>query len=408
MTPYRSPLLRALGNLGLLLLAVTALRVTPVFGEVPAPKPDYDTLTRTGFEHFYSLEYDQAIHDFKKALEARPEEPRAMNHLLEAVLFQQLHKYNALDTRLYAKQGFVTSKQVPVDAATKKQLMDLADRAYQASEKRLKSNPKDVEALYDQGVTEGMRATYLVIVEHSWFTALRHALSARHDHEEVLRLKPEYTDAKTVVGAHNFVVGSLSMPVKAMAGVAGIRGDKKKGLEMLAEASKAGGETSSDARVALSLFLRREDRFEESLEVVRSLTHDHPRNFLFALEEGNLLRDLGRNSESLARIYKLINDCKQSKYPNAHLELAQYALGETLRALGQLPEALEAYQTAASASGGDSGYRQKALLGWGEVADLQARRQEAQTQYRAAIAVDSSTEEADAARKYLEKPFKGK
>ena len=377
-------------------------------GADPAAKPDYDSLTRSGFEHFYSLEYDQAIHDFQQALEARPDDAKAMNHLLEARLFQQLHKYNALDTRLYAKQGFVTSKQVPVDAATKKQLMDLADRCMQASEKHLKSNPKDVEALYDRGVTEGMRATYLVIVEHSWFSALRQALAARHDHEEVLRLKPDYIDAKTVVGAHNFVVGSLSMPVKAMAGIAGIHGDKKKGLEMLAEAAKAGGETSSDARVALALFLRREDRFQDSLDVVRSLTRDHPRNFLFALEEDNLLKDLGRNAEALARLRKLLNDCKQGKYPNAHIELAQYALGETLRAMGQLPEAREAYQTAANTSGGDNGYRQKAFLGWGEVADLQAKRQEAQTQYRAAIALDGSTEEADAARKYLDKPYKGR
>lgn len=407
MTPYRSPLLKALGNLGLFLFLVTVLRVTPVFGDIQASKPDFDSLTRSGFEHFYSLEYDQAIRDFKQALEARPDDSKAMNHLLEALLFQQLHKYNALDTRLYAKQGFVTSKQVPVDPATKKQILDLADRAYQASEKRLKSNPKDLEALYDRGVTDGMRATYLVIVEHSWFTALRHALSARHDHEEVLRLKPEYADAKTVVGAHNFVVGSLSVPMRAMAGVAGIRGDKKKGLEMLAEAAKAGGETSSDARVALALFLRREDRFQDSLDVVRSLTRDHPRNFLFALEEDNLLRDLNRNPEALARLRKLLNDCKQGKYPNAHLELAQYSLGETLRALGQLPEAMEAYQMAASA-GGDTSYRQKALLGWGEVADLQAKRQEAQTQYRAAIALDSSTDEADAARKYLDKPYRGK
>ncbi|MBZ5534175.1 MAG: hypothetical protein LAO20_22345 [Acidobacteriia bacterium] len=376
-------------------------------GLVQAPKPDYDALTRSGFEHFYSLEYDQAIRDFKQALEARSDDAKAMNHLLEAVLFQQLHKYNALDTRLYAKQGFVTSKQVPVDAATKKQLMDLADRCMEASEKRLRSNPKDVEALYNRGVTEGMRATYLVIVEHSWFSALRYALSARHDHEEVLRMRPSYSDAKTVVGAHNFVVGSLSLPVRAMAGVAGIRGDRKKGLEMLAEAANAGGETSSDARVALSLFLRREDRLQDSLEVVRSLTRDHPRNFLFALEEDNLLRDLGRNPEALSKLRKLINDCKQGGYPNAHLELADYSLGETLRALGQLPEALEAYRRAASA-GGDTGYRQKALLGWGEVADLQAKRQEAQTQYRAAIALDSSSEEAGAARKYLDKPYKGR
>ncbi len=407
MRPYRSPLLRALGNLRLLLFVVTVLRVTPALGLVQSPRPDYDALTRSGFEHFYSLEYDQAIRDFKQALEARSDDAKAMNHLLEAVLFQQLHKYNALDTRLYAKQGFVTSKQVPVDAATKKQILDLADRCMEASEKRLRSNPKDVEALYNRGVTEGMRATYLVIVEHSWFSALRYALSARHDHEEVLRLKPSYTDAKTVVGAHNFVVGSLSLPVRAMAGVAGIRGDRKKGLEMLAEAAHAGGETSSDARVALSLFLRREDRLQDSLEVVRSLTRDHPRNFLFALEEDNLLRDLGRNPEALGKLRKLISDCKQSIYPNAHLELAEYSLGETLRALGQLPEAREAYQRAAS-TGGDTNYRQKALLGWGEVADLQAKRQEAQTQYRAAIALDSSTEESDAARKYLQKPYTGR
>jgi tetratricopeptide (TPR) repeat protein len=142
--------------------------------------------------------------------------------------------------------------------------------------------------------------------------------------------------------------------------------------------------------------------------VVRSLTRDHPRNFLFALEEDNLLKDLGRNAEALARLRKLLNDCKQGKYPNAHIELAQYSLGETLRALGQLPEAQEAYQTAANTSGGDNGYRQKAFLGWGEVADLQAKRQEAQNQYRAAIALDGSTEEADAARKYLDKPYRGK
>ena len=386
---------------------VTALRVTPAFGQAPPAKPDLDALSRSGFEHFYSLEYDLAIRDFKQALDARPDDARTMNHLLAAYLFQQLHKYNALDTRLYAKQGFVTSKQVPLDAASKKQILDLADRAYQASDKRLKSSPKDLEALYDRGVTDGMRATYLVIVEHSWFAALRHALSARHDHEEVLKLKPEYSDAKTIVGAHNFVVGSLSVPMKAMAGVAGIRGDKKKGLEMLAEAAKAGGETASDARVALSLFLRREDRFEDSLEVVRALTRDHPRNFLFALEEDNLLRDLNRNPEALAKLRKLLNDCKQNKYPNAHLELAQYSLGETLRALGQIPEAQDAYRSAA-APGGDTGYRQKALLGWGETADLQGKRDEAQTQYRAAIALDSSTDEADAARKYLDKPFKGK
>ncbi len=87
-------------------------------------------------------------------------------------------------------------------------------------------DPRDVQALYSRGVTEGLRSSYQVIVEHAWFSALRNALAARHDHEEVLKLRPDWTDAKTIVGAHNFVVGSLSVPMKAMAGIAGIRGDK--------------------------------------------------------------------------------------------------------------------------------------------------------------------------------------
>jgi tetratricopeptide (TPR) repeat protein len=246
-----------------------------------------------------------------------------------------------------------------------------------------------------------------VIVEKAYFAGLRSALAARHDHEEVLKLRPDMADAKTVVGAHNFVVGSLTMPVKAMAGIAGIHGDKKKGLDMLAEAGRAGGETNVDARVALALFLRREGQFQESLNVVHSLTHDYPRNFLFALEEGNLLFDAGKYPESAASFRTVIAHCKENKYPSARVEVAQLYLGDSLRAEGKLQEAYQAY-TAASAPASIADIRQRALLSAGEVSDLLARREEALLQYRAAIALDGSSEDADTARKYLDKPYKGR
>src|SRR5260370_36897528 len=102
-----------------------------------------------------------------------------------------------------------------------------------ASDKRLTSKPKDCQALYSRGVTEGLRSTYLTIVEHSFWAALHSALAARHDPEEVLKLQPGFHDAETVVGAHNYVVGSLSVPAKAMAGIYGLRGDKNKGRETM-------------------------------------------------------------------------------------------------------------------------------------------------------------------------------
>jgi tetratricopeptide (TPR) repeat protein len=407
MTPYRSPRSGPAGNLVIALVLVTAFLVTPSRGVKDASKPDVEGLTRSGWDHFYSLEYDQAVADFQKVVNARPDDPIAINHLLDAVLYRELYRYNALDTRLYSKQGFLTSKQVPLTDTAKKQVKELTDRAFSLSDKRLKSAPKDVEALYARGTTEGIRATYLVIVEKAYFAGLRSALAARHDHEEVLKLHPEMADAKTVVGAHNFVVGSLSMPVKAMAGVAGIHGDKKRGLEMLAEAGRAGGETNVDARVALALFLRREGQFQEGINVVHTLMHDHPRNFLFALEEGNLLFDAGKYAESASAYRAVVGHCKENKFPAARVEVAQLYLGDSLRAEGKLQEAYQAYQEA-SAPGSIGDIRQRALLSAGEVSDLLARRGQAVLQYRAAIALDGSSEDADTARKYLDKPYKGR
>jgi tetratricopeptide (TPR) repeat protein len=408
MTPYRSPHFSLPGNLGLLLILVTVLGVTPSRGSRGPDKADYDALTRRGWDHFYSLEYDLALEDFERAFEARPDDAAAVNHVLDGVLYRELYKYNALDTRLYAKQGFINSKQVPVNSLVKQRLQDLTDRAMYLSDKRLKTNPEDLQALYNRGVTEGLHSTYLVIVEHAWFGALRSALSARRDHEKVLKMRPDWSDAKTIVGAHNFVVGSLTTPVKTMAGIAGIHGDKKKGLQMLAEAGKAGGESSTDARVALALFLRREGQFDQALDVVHTLTRDHPKNFLFALEQGGLLKEAARNREAAASLQKLLSACNEGKYPNAHLEMAYFTLGETLRAEGQLEAAVDSYEAAANTASDTPDYRQRALLAAGEVADMQAKRQEALVQYRAAIALDGSSEEAQTARKYLDKPYSGK
>jgi len=409
MTPYRHPIHRPPGNQVLALILVTVLGVTPFHALAAPDKPDLDALTRDGWNHFYSSEYDEALSDFEKVRQARPDDANALNHVLDAMIYRELYRYNALDTRLYSKQGFINSKQVPIDSSLKQRIKELTDESLALSDKRLKADPRDVQALYSRGVTEGLRSSYQVIVEHSWFSALRNALAARHDHEEVLRLRPDWADAKTIVGAHNYVVGSLTVPMKAMAGVAGIHGDKNKGLEMLAEAGRANGETSADARIALALFLRREDRFMDAVDVVRSLTRDHPRSFLFALEEANLLNAAGKMADAATLIDRLLNDCKEGKYPNPHLELAYYAMGESQRGQGKLPEALLYFQKSAAATTSSTlDYRQRALLAAGQISDLLSRREDAVGQYRAAIAIDANTEEAASARKYLFHPYTGR
>jgi hypothetical protein len=80
---------------------------------------------------------------------------RQRSIVLDAVLYRELYKYNALDARLYTRQGFIFSKQVPMDSAIKGGIKDLSERAWSLSDNRLKSNPRDAEALYNRGITEG-------------------------------------------------------------------------------------------------------------------------------------------------------------------------------------------------------------------------------------------------------------
>src|SRR6185369_7785000 len=206
-------------------------------------------------------------------------------------------------SELYAKEGFLKSKQYPSDPKTRDRINELTNRALALSEAKLKSNPNDVDALYQRGVTRGLRSTYTALVEKAWFSALRSAVGARHDHEKVLELQ------------HNYVIGSVSWAVKVAASMVGLSGSRKKGIEYLYEAANGGGEAAVDAKIALALFLRREERYQEAISLIDSLNISYPKNFLMALELANLYNAAGRGPEAIASYDKLLKNAEAGSYP---------------------------------------------------------------------------------------------
>ena len=78
-----------------------------------------------------------------------------------------------------------------------------------------------------------------------------------------------------------------------------------------------------------------------------------------------------------------------------------------MRAEGKLKEALQSFESAADSDTSPPDDRQRALLQAGEVSDLLAKRKQALVQYRAAIALNGTSEEAQLARKYLDRPYTG-
>ncbi len=180
-------------------------------------------------------------------------------------------------------------------------------------------------------MTRAQFAVYTGLVERAWFSALRNAVAARHDHEHVLEpsTAPDYVDAKMVVGTHNYVVGNLPWSIKVAAALAGLNGSRDKGLEYLREVAKTDGENSVDAKVLLSLFLRREHKYDEALDYMQELSSKYPGNHLFPTEVANLLRSAGRLEESEAAYRKVWQNGREGKYHNLHYEMAAWGLGES-------------------------------------------------------------------------------
>src|SRR5437879_1848607 len=49
-----------------------------------------DPLTKSGMSFLYNLEYDKAIADFERTMQAHPDDPYCVNHFLQALLLKEL------------------------------------------------------------------------------------------------------------------------------------------------------------------------------------------------------------------------------------------------------------------------------------------------------------------------------
>jgi tetratricopeptide (TPR) repeat protein len=388
-------------SLGLSSAAQANFRPVSISGSASRPA---DPLTSSAFDQFYNLEYPRAVESFQQILQRHPDDPFAVNHLLTTVLMRELYRMGAMNSGEYANDSFIGNTHHPADPKVKEQIQKLVERAEDLEEARLKANPKDVDALYARGVTRADFALYTALIERAWFSALRNAVGARRDHEQVLSLDPKYTDAKLVVGTHLYVLGSLPWSVKVAVAMVGLSGSKEKGIQYLYDVANSNGESRVDAKVVLAVFLRRERRYEESLKIIRSLSQEYPKNLLFALEEGNLLRAEGHNPDAAAIYRKVFEAGRSGHYPGLHYELAALSLGDLLRSQKNYRDAASAYRGVESVKDADSEYRQRAALSAGQMYDTMQERDSAVKQYQAVIGIDGKSQQADAARKCLEDP----
>lgn len=369
-----------------------------------------DPVVRDGYQHFYNLDYDIALSRFQQVLKAHPNDPMAVNYVLLGTLFRELYHQDLLDTTYYAHEHILTSKRATVfPASARQQIESLTAQAIALSDQRINANPNDKDAWFARGYAQGLHATFLVLADHSFVSAANQGRKSRNDHEHVLQLDRAYTDAEMAVGIQQFVIATMPRALRMLAGIAGFSGSKEKGLAMLRDAAEHGTVTSVESRIALSLFLRHDARYQDAVMVQKQLSGQYPHNFLFRVEVANLTKDEGNGPQAIALYKAVLADAEKKNYfIDARLQMAWFGLADTERGQNDFDGAAHAYLQAAAQLNCSEWMRKRAELFAGEMLDLLHLRDQALQQYQLAASPGIDQSQAEEARKYMKTPYPGK
>ena len=365
---------------------------------------------REAHEHFYNLDYEAALSRFEAIQSANPNNALATDYVLMVLIFRELYHQDLLDTTYYAHDNFLTSKRdVPVPDATRSRIEALTSSAIALCDRQIKANAGDKNAWFARGYARGMHAAFIALVDHSFVAAARQGLAARNDSEQVLKIDPNYADAKMAVGIQQFAVASLPRALRLLIGIAGVSGSKERGLDLLRDCGERGVVNHVECRTALSLFLRHDGRYPEALAVQHGLAEQFPRDYLFRLEEANLTKDRGDGSAAITTYKRVLDDAhKPGYFIDPRLQLAYFGLADTQRGQNDFSSAASNYMLAAAQPNCSDWLRKRAQLNAGQMYDLLRKRDVAIAQYQLASARGGDQTQAAAARAYMKTPYTGK
>lgn len=385
-----------------------------------AERARFEALRQGGIDALYNLDYEKAQKEFSEIARLYPDHPAGPQLLAARIWIKTLYESRRLQASLYSSKSFYSKGDDKVDPKIVSEFRLFTRQAKLLAESRLKKDPKDVEALDFLASTQGLKASFEEAVERRHLAALRDGSDAVDHHRQVLKLDPNFVDANLTVGLYEYVVGSLPLPIKLMAGVAGFRGSKKRGLAMLERVAKEGKWSRDDAKTLLIVLYTRERRHNDALAIARELSSKYPRNYLFRLEmadalvgqaalerkSGNAEAATKLEQEAFASFEELLRDRSLRETVSRALDLIHFKYGEILLTAGQGERAAREFLAAAKVDRAEPTLVTMAHLYAARAFDVAGRREDALAQYKQVLSRPDIYDAHDEAKKGLREPYK--
>lgn len=385
--------------LALLVACVRARAAAPAAGQ----------LLQQGYDHFYNLEYGLALDDFQQLLRLDPTAPSAWNHIAQVVLYREMYRIGALESQLYGHgDPFLAEKLPPPSLQAEHDFEQASARALQLAQAAVAAHPNDAHARYDLAAAWALRGTYDFVLQRSYFGALKDALKARKQADQAHKLDSQFVDPLLIIGAQNYIAGSLPWTVKMLASLTGYSGSKQQGVAQIRYVTQHGEHGRTDALILLTVIDRRDGWNRQVIPVLRQLKTMYPRNVLFAVEEAEATEAAGEHDAAIGEYEAILDRTRRGVrgYQQAPLDKVWYDIGNIRRLFTRYAEALAAYRQAMAAPHAQLRYRQAASLAAAQMEDLLGERQQALAEYSRCIALRPDSPAARAARRGLKKPYR--
>ena len=385
---------------------ILALALAALAGTAAAQE---DPLAVQAYNHFFNLEFDEAIAGFQHAIAADPKSPDLHNHLAETIVFREMFRDGALESEMVSgNNSFLRRPKLNPSAETEKWFLDEVAKAMALADARLRANPNDVAALYAEGISYGLLSNYYWTVKKSWRDSLKDATNARHLHNRVSELQPGNVDARLVQGLDDYIVGSLPLAFRMLGFLAGIHGDREKGIREVQDVAEHGEDNRVDAQVFLCALYRRENQPRKAIPLIQDLIRRYPRNFLLRMELAQMYSVAGDGTSALS-VLQEVTRMKTSHapgYDRVPWEKIYFQEGTIQFWYRDLNAALDNMTKVVAAGELDLNTGSFAYLRMGQIYDLTNRRGLALAAYRKSIDYAPDAEAAQESKKYLSSPYR--
>lgn len=266
------------------------------------------TATMQAIDALYNLRYNEAEKHCNEVITIAPRDPRG--HFFKAMLYYRRHNTTQADTDY-------------------KKFIAYSERVVKVCEAALENNEQDSKALFYMGGILGYRglARYF---KDDVTGALWDGKKGYNYLERAIEADPNNTDASMGFGLMNYLTSQAPAFIQPALKLAGLSGNRVKGLQQLELAAAKGVYTRTEAMVWLSGFYADEKNFVRYRKHCTTLLARHPNNYWQRLQFAQvLLYSMNKAAEAIEqfRSILLVNSPEDSQDFEKATAWARFGMG---------------------------------------------------------------------------------